>query len=222
MTTAGITTNAFWRPWLSWEAGWSRMLAKLALRNVRRSTRDFAIYFVTLVLCVCLFYAFGSISAQSVLFDLQAASDVDTWYLVDQMMSLFSVIVAFALIFLLVTVLNVVQVRKQKLITLLSPRLQGGRAEGRNPILCLVGFVASIAILVCAYVTLGDNGLFALDQEFAKATVLMVVGTALFFWSVAGGRLRRFFKESKGSTIGASRWLPCVRFRPAWTVRALP
>lgn len=257
------------------------MLAKLALRNVRRSARDFAIYFVTLVLGVCLFYAFGSISAQSVLFDLQAASDVDTWKLVDWMMSLFSVVVAivlgflvlyansfllkrrkkefgiylllgmkpgqvsaivvmetlsvgvialvaglllgfgvsqllsfvsagvfglimkdytfvfsfdallrtlaaFALIFVLVTVLNVVQVRRQRLIALLSSHVQGGKAKGRNPMLCLVGFVVSIVILACAYMTLEDNGLFTIDQEFTKATVLMIVGTALFFWSVAG------------------------------------
>lgn len=111
--------------------------------------------------------------------------------------ALLRTLAAFVLIFLLVTVLNVVQVRKQKLITLLSPRLQGGRAKGRNPILCLVGFVASIAILVCAYVTLEDNGLFALDQEFAKATVLMVVGTALFFWSVAGA-LTAILQRIKG------------------------
>lgn len=257
------------------------MLAKLSLRNVRRSARDFAIYFVTLALGVCLFYAFGSISAQSVLFDLQSASDIDIWKQVDQMMSLFSIVVAivlgflvvyansfllkrrkkefgmylllgmkpgqvsaivvmetlsvgvvalvvglllgfgvsqllsfvsagvfglimkdytfvfsfdallrtvaaFALIFVLVTVLNVIQVRRQKLISLLSSRFQGGKAKGRNPILCLVGLAVSIAILVWAYVTLEDSGMLVIGQEFTKATVLMVVGTSLFFWSVAG------------------------------------
>ena len=36
------------------------MLAKLAFRNVRRSVRDYAIYFVTLVFGVAVFYALNS------------------------------------------------------------------------------------------------------------------------------------------------------------------
>ena len=40
------------------------MLAKLAFRNVRRSVRDYAIYFVTLVFGVAVFYAFNSMTAQ--------------------------------------------------------------------------------------------------------------------------------------------------------------
>ena len=35
------------------------MLMKLALRNVRRSVRDYAVYFVTLTLGVAVFYAMG-------------------------------------------------------------------------------------------------------------------------------------------------------------------
>ena len=38
------------------------MLAKLAFRNVRRSVRDSAIYFVTLVFGVAVFYAFNSVT----------------------------------------------------------------------------------------------------------------------------------------------------------------
>ena len=40
------------------------MYAKLALRNIKRSARDYLIYLVTLVLCVGMFYAFLSISSQ--------------------------------------------------------------------------------------------------------------------------------------------------------------
>ena len=45
------------------------MLFRLACRNVRRSARDYAIYFVTVVLGVTMFYAFNAISDQAVLFD---------------------------------------------------------------------------------------------------------------------------------------------------------
>ncbi len=43
------------------------MTAKLALRNVRRSLRDYAVYFLTLTLGVCLFYVFNALDSQSVM-----------------------------------------------------------------------------------------------------------------------------------------------------------
>ena len=36
------------------------MFFKLAIHNVRRSLRDYAIYFLTLTFGVCLFYVFNS------------------------------------------------------------------------------------------------------------------------------------------------------------------
>ena len=50
------------------------MYLKLALRNVRRSVRDYAIYFVTLLFGVAVFYAFNSIGSQQILFDLQSST----------------------------------------------------------------------------------------------------------------------------------------------------
>ena len=43
------------------------MLFKLALRNVRRSMKDYAVYFLTLTFGVCLFYTFSSLEGQSVM-----------------------------------------------------------------------------------------------------------------------------------------------------------
>ncbi len=43
------------------------MLCKLALRNVRRSLKDYAVYFITLTFGVCLFYTFNSLESQSVM-----------------------------------------------------------------------------------------------------------------------------------------------------------
>ena len=41
------------------------MYAKIALGNVRRSLRDFSIFFLTIAFGVCVFYAFGSITEQN-------------------------------------------------------------------------------------------------------------------------------------------------------------
>ena len=41
------------------------MFFRLALGNVRKSARDYAVYFITLVLGVAVFYAFNTISDQA-------------------------------------------------------------------------------------------------------------------------------------------------------------
>ncbi len=76
------------------------MLAKLAMRNVRKSLRDYVIYFVTLVLGVAMFYAFNSIESQEVLFDAEATARVDVFEDIQGLMGMFSVVVACVLGFL--------------------------------------------------------------------------------------------------------------------------
>ena len=46
------------------------MYAKIALGNVRKSFRDFSVFFLTLVFGVCVFYAFGSITDQAAVIDM--------------------------------------------------------------------------------------------------------------------------------------------------------
>jgi len=48
------------------------MSGKLAARNVRRSVRDYAVYFITLTFGVCLFYVFNALDSQSVMTFLSA------------------------------------------------------------------------------------------------------------------------------------------------------
>ncbi|MGL5692612.1 MAG: FtsX-like permease family protein [Peptostreptococcaceae bacterium] len=46
------------------------MLFKLSSRNVKRSMRDYSVYFLTLALGVCIFYVFNSLESQTVMLDL--------------------------------------------------------------------------------------------------------------------------------------------------------
>ena len=41
------------------------MLFKLAIKNLRKSVKDYAIYFMTLVVAVALFYMFNSLDSQT-------------------------------------------------------------------------------------------------------------------------------------------------------------
>lgn len=46
------------------------MYSKIALNNVKKSLKDYTIYFLTLTFAVCIFYSFNSIEAQSVMADM--------------------------------------------------------------------------------------------------------------------------------------------------------
>lgn len=78
------------------------MLIKLAFRNVRRSVRDYVLYFATLLFGVAIFYAFNSISSQSILFDLQSSSSQDIFESTNTLLSMFSGVVACVLGFLVI------------------------------------------------------------------------------------------------------------------------
>ena len=53
------------------------MLFKLALKNIHKSIKDYAIYFFTLVFAVAMFYTFNSLDAQTSMSALNESS-IDT------------------------------------------------------------------------------------------------------------------------------------------------
>lgn len=299
------------------------MYLKLALRNVRRSVRDYAIYFITLLFGVAVFYAFNSIGSQQVLFDLKSAASARMFESTSQLLGMFSGVVVCVLgflilyanqflirrrkrefgtylvlgmspghvsrivlyetalvglaslavglmcgillaqglsfataalfgttmanyqfvfspdafvatllcfvgIYVVVALFNTITVSRQKLITLLHADEQNQRARVRNPWVCLVVFLVSLGILAYAYGQLIENGMVMLDDpRFLRATVGMLVGTLLFFWSLAGfviaviTRLRGVYLRglrmftvrqvaSKVNTAFLSLWAVCV------------
>ena len=46
------------------------MYFKLAAKNMKKSLKDYTIYFLTLVFGVCVFYTFNSIKSQGVMMEL--------------------------------------------------------------------------------------------------------------------------------------------------------
>ena len=46
------------------------MLFKLSLYNIRKSIKDYAIYFFTLILGIAIFYVFNAIDDQTVMLDV--------------------------------------------------------------------------------------------------------------------------------------------------------
>lgn len=77
------------------------MFTKLALKNIRRSIKDYAIYFFTLVLGVAIFYIFNAIESQTAMMDI-SQSMYDIVDLMTTILQVVSVFVALVLGFLII------------------------------------------------------------------------------------------------------------------------
>ena len=150
------------------------MLMKLALRNVRRSVRDYAVYFVTLTLGVAVFYAFNAIGDSRVLFEAQegaanvfltsGASIFDILVLV---MTYFSIVVAVVLGFLVLYANRfVVRARKKEFGTYL---LLGMSPRQVSSVVLMETLIVGVIALV-----LGLGLGFLISQAIAFATAGLI------------------------------------------------
>ncbi|OUO87755.1 ABC transporter permease [Gordonibacter sp. An230] len=96
----------------------------------------------------------------------------------------------FVAVFAIAAVLNARTVAKAKLIELLHADRVGEDMRLRSLPLSIMLFAASLAIIGVSYKLLVDNGLTEPSPQFAAATVLVFVGTVLFFYALSGFLLR--------------------------------
>ena len=89
------------------------MLFKLSLKNIKKSFKDYAIYFLTLVLGIAIFYMFNSLDSQQAMLQVsQSTKDIIT--LMINMLGLVSVFVAVILALLIVYANNFIVNRRKK------------------------------------------------------------------------------------------------------------
>ena len=89
------------------------MYSKLALKNLVRSLKEYTIYFFTLVFAICVFYTFNSIKSQSIMMDFNQSQSA-SFDLIQNVMSIASIFVAFILGFLIVYANNYLIKRRKK------------------------------------------------------------------------------------------------------------
>ena len=89
------------------------MLFKLSLKNIRKSFKDYAIYFFTLILGVAIFYVFNAIESQTVLLNV-TKNTLDIIDLMVDMLSGVSVFVSFILGFLIIYASRFLMKRRNK------------------------------------------------------------------------------------------------------------
>lgn len=137
-------------------------------------------------------------------------------------------LICVAAIYVVVAVFNVFSIRRCKLIDLINAEAKNQKVAVRNPWICLALFIVSLIMLGIGYWQLQLNGMvFIGDDHFTIATVLMLVGTLLLFFSLAGfivatiTRMRGFYLKklrpfttrqiaSKVNTSFASVWVVCI------------
>lgn len=260
------------------------MYSKIALGNVKKSLRDFSIYFLTLAVGVALFYAFNSITQQSMVLKLTEDArsivqllsktitgvsillavilgflvvyanqflirrrkkefgmyqilgmtkrnvskimiietlivgflalvvglvagifmsqfmlfatahmfnaTIESFTFVFSTTSLVQTVLYFVVMFVVALIFNVFTVSRYKLIDLLNADKVFQTVKVKNLTVSVLVFIASLGLIAWSYVMLKHNGMKTLDIEFAGATVLVSIGTALFFFSISGFLLR--------------------------------
>lgn len=257
------------------------MLFKLSVKNIRKSIKDYTIYFLTLILGVCIFYMFNSLDSQEAMLEMNSSTKMIVELMVDLigMVSVFvaivlgflivyannflikrrkrefglymtlgmgkgqisrillfetifiglfslvigmlagvfgsqlmSILVAklfsadmskyefvfskaaalktclyFGVMYIAVMLFNVVTISKYKLIDLLTAIRKNEKVKMKNPVLCVVVFLAAVSMLGYAYykVTGGIETLSTIDK-LVYPILLGVISTFLIFWSLSG------------------------------------
>ena len=255
---------------------------KLSFRNIKKSFKDYAIYFFTLILGVAIFYVFNSIESQTVLLDvtestyeiidmmttmLSAASvfvafilgfliiyasrflikrrnkefgiymllgmskrkismvlffetiligiislvvGLGLGVLLSQLMSMLvanmfeadmtkyqfifsadsciKTLIYFGIMYVIVMLLNSINVGKCKLIDLIQTSKKSETVKMKNPILCMIVFFISAIALGYAYymVTRGINETIKTPKDILKPIIIGAVSTFFIFWSLSG------------------------------------
>ena len=158
------------------------MYSKIAIGNVKKSFKDYSIYFLTLTLAVCIFYSFNSIESQKAILDINKSQE-EYMTLVTTLISYVSVFVSFILGGLILYANNfLIKKRKKELGIYMT--LGMGKAKISSILLIetsIVGILSLIAGLVLGVVVSQGLSLFT-----AK---LFDVGMTEFKFIVSGSAI---------------------------------
>ena len=89
------------------------MYSKIAIKNVRKSFKDYSIYFLTLTLVICIFYSFNSMESQKALMEMSTSKKPDL-EMFKNMISYISVFVSAILCTLILYINNLLIKKRNK------------------------------------------------------------------------------------------------------------
>lgn len=144
------------------------MFFNLSIRNVKRSFRDYAIYFLTLTFAVAIFYTFNSIESQKVMVGINS-SQQEIFMMISEVMEVFSIFIAVILGFLVIYANNFLIKRRKK-----ELGIYGTLGMGKNKISQILVFETMIIGIVALVVGVAigifaSQGLSLLTAKLFKA-----------------------------------------------------
>ncbi|MBC8632739.1 FtsX-like permease family protein [[Eubacterium] tenue] len=160
--------------------------------GISRSKIAFMLFYETIIvgvmslavgLFVGVFLSQGLASVTAKLFSV----DMKKYQFVFSKEACIKTIIYFSIMFFITMILNFVVVSRYKLINLINSQRKNEKLKGTNLILSVVLFIISIVCLGFAYKLILENAIVDItDSNFNLSILLGVVGTVLFFRSLAG------------------------------------
>ena len=165
------------------------MFSKIAINNVKRSFKDYTIYFLTLTFAVCIFYSFNSIEAQKAILEINK-STASYVTMLNNFIAGASVFVSFILGGLIIYANNfLIKKRKKEMGIYLTLGMSKGRISRililETLIIALMSLVVGLAlgVIVSQGLSVITARLLVVDMTGYKFIISFeaIIKTALYF-----------------------------------------
>ena len=169
------------------------MFSKLAFHNAGRSVRDYGVWFLTMVLAVCLFYVFNALETQTVIRFLSQSSRADVVQAIRELINMLSAFVWVVLAFLILYASAFLIRRRKKelgiyLLLGVERRQVAGLLLAETALLGAAALAVGLALGVLAAqgLSLFTAGLFAVPMTYFAFSISLpaLVKTALAFAAI--------------------------------------
>ena len=175
------------------------MYSKIAINNVKKSFKDYTIYFLTIAFAVCIFYSFNAIDAQKAVL-VMSKSQAEYMTVVTTLISYVSVFVSFILGGLILYANNfLIKKRKKELGIYMTLGMSKSKISkillGETLIVGILSLVAGLllGVLLSQGLSLFTAKLFEVDMtEFKFIVSFGAIGKTILYFAIIFGVLMIF------------------------------
>lgn len=175
------------------------MYSKIAINNVKKSFKDYTIYFLTIAFAVCIFYSFNAIDAQKAVLDMNK-SQAEYMTVVTTLISYVSVFVSFILGGLILYANNfLIKKRKKELGIYMTLGMKKSKISkillGETLIVGILSLVAGLllGVLLSQGLSLFTAKLFEVDMtEFKFIVSFGAISKTILYFAIIFGILMIF------------------------------
>ena len=175
------------------------MYSKIAINNVKKSFKDYTIYFLTIAFAVCIFYSFNAIDAQKAVL-VMSKSQAEYMTVVTTLISYVSIFVSFILGGLILYANNfLIKKRKKELGIYMTLGMSKSKISkillGETLIVGILSLVAGLllGVLLSQGLSLFTAKLFEVDMtEFKFIISFGAIGKTILYFAIIFGMLMVF------------------------------